>query len=72
MTTNEIDKIVHDFIIAHDAYPTAIGFMGFPKSLCTSVNEGNLMKIQKIFLFIKLFVMEYPMRGLYKTGTILI
>lgn len=40
MTTNDIDKIVHDFIIKNKAYPTPIGFMGFPKSVCTSVNEG--------------------------------
>jgi methionyl aminopeptidase len=39
MTTNDVDRIVHDFIISHDAYPTPIGFMGFPKSVCTSVNE---------------------------------
>lgn len=40
MTTDDIDKIVHDFIISNNAYPTPIGFMGFPKSVCTSVNEG--------------------------------
>lgn len=40
MTTDEIDKKVHEFIISNDAYPSGIGFMGFPKSLCTSVNEG--------------------------------
>ena len=39
MTTDDIDKFVHDFIIAQGAYPTPIGFMGFPKSVCTSVNE---------------------------------
>jgi methionine aminopeptidase len=51
MTTDEIDKKVHEFIISHDAYPTGIGFMGFPKSLCTSVNEGFL----KINFYIKFF-----------------
>ena len=39
MTTDDIDKKVHEFIISHNAYPTALGFMHFPKSLCTSVNE---------------------------------
>mgnify|MGYP003453823672 CR=1 FL=1 len=38
MTTDDIDKFVHDCIIAQGAYPTPIGFMGFPKSVCTSVN----------------------------------
>lgn len=39
MTTEDVDKIVHDFIISHNAYPSPIGFMNFPKSVCTSVNE---------------------------------
>lgn len=39
MTTDDIDKLVHKFIIDNDAYPSAIGFMNFPKSLCTSVND---------------------------------
>lgn len=39
LSTDDIDKIIHDYIIQHEAYPSAIGYMGFPKSLCTSVNE---------------------------------
>jgi methionyl aminopeptidase len=39
MSTDDIDEIIHEYIIKHDAYPSAIGYMGFPKSLCTSVNE---------------------------------
>jgi len=39
ITTDELDKICHEFIIKHNAFPTALGFMGFPKSVCTSVNE---------------------------------
>jgi methionyl aminopeptidase len=39
MSTDDIDAIIHEYIIKHDAYPSAIGYMGFPKSLCTSVNE---------------------------------
>ncbi|OGT52530.1 MAG: type I methionyl aminopeptidase [Gammaproteobacteria bacterium RIFCSPHIGHO2_12_FULL_41_15] len=39
ITTAEIDKICHDYIIAHDAYPASLGYHGFPKSLCTSVNH---------------------------------
>jgi methionyl aminopeptidase len=38
-TTNDIDKAVHDHIISHDAYPTPIDYMHFPKSVCTTVNE---------------------------------
>jgi methionyl aminopeptidase len=39
MTLDEIDKIVHDFIVSKDAYPSAIDFMHFPKSVCLSVND---------------------------------
>ncbi|CAD8155048.1 unnamed protein product [Paramecium octaurelia] len=39
MTTDDLDKIVHEFIISQNAYPSPIGFKGFPKSVCTSVNE---------------------------------
>ncbi len=39
VTTDELDRIGHDFIISHDAYPSCLGYMGFPKSLCTSINE---------------------------------
>eukprot|EP01016_Furgasonia_blochmanni_P027491 TRINITY_DN2897_c0_g3_i4.p1 TRINITY_DN2897_c0_g3~~TRINITY_DN2897_c0_g3_i4.p1 ORF type:complete len:222 (-),score=41.83 TRINITY_DN2897_c0_g3_i4:165-830(-) len=39
MTTDELDKAVHDFIISNGGYPTPLGFMHFPKSVCTSVNE---------------------------------
>lgn len=38
-TTDDIDKAVHEHIIKHDAYPTPIDYMHFPKSVCTSVNE---------------------------------
>lgn len=38
-TTDDIDKAVHEHIIAHDAYPTPIDYLHFPKSVCTSVNE---------------------------------
>lgn len=39
VTTDELDRIGHEFIISHDAYPSCLGYMGFPKSLCTSINE---------------------------------
>ena len=39
MSTDDIDRIIHEFIISKECYPSAIGYMGFPKSLCTSVNE---------------------------------
>ena len=39
VTTEEIDKIVHDFIIDHGGYPSPLNYYGFPRSCCTSVNE---------------------------------
>ncbi|KAJ4960276.1 hypothetical protein NE237_020186 [Protea cynaroides] len=39
VTTNEIDKAVHKMIIDAGAYPSPLGYGGFPKSVCTSVNE---------------------------------
>jgi methionyl aminopeptidase len=39
MRTNELDVIVHDFLISNRAYPSTLGYRGFPKSCCTSVNE---------------------------------
>ena len=39
VTTDELDRMGHEFIISHNAYPSCLGYMGFPKSLCTSINE---------------------------------
>ncbi len=39
MTTAEIDKIVYDYTISRGATPAPLGFCGFPKSVCTSVND---------------------------------
>ncbi len=39
VTTEELDRLCHDFIIAHDAIPAPLNYRGFPKSICTSVNH---------------------------------
>lgn len=39
VTTDAIDAAVHDFIISRGAYPSPLGYMGFPKAICTSVND---------------------------------
>ena len=39
VTTDELDRIGHEFLCDHGAYPSSLHYMGFPKSLCTSVNE---------------------------------
>jgi len=38
-TTDDIDLAVHDVLINHGAYPSPLLYHGFPKSVCTSVNE---------------------------------
>src|SRR5436309_884688 len=37
--TDEIDRVVHEFLVDHGAYPSTLGYKGFPKSCCTSLNE---------------------------------
>lgn len=39
VTTDELDRVGHEFLIDHGAYPSTLGYKGFPKSLCSSVNE---------------------------------
>ncbi|MEV3920481.1 type I methionyl aminopeptidase [Actinomadura coerulea] len=39
ITTDELDAVGHEFMLDHGAYPSTLGYRGFPKSLCTSVNE---------------------------------
>jgi methionyl aminopeptidase len=39
VTTDEIDRVVHEFLCGQGAYPSTLGYKGFPKSCCTSLNE---------------------------------
>jgi methionyl aminopeptidase len=39
VTTDELDRIAHEYVVAHGAYPSTLGYRGYPKSSCTSVNE---------------------------------
>jgi methionyl aminopeptidase len=39
VTTDELDKLAHDFIIANGAYPSTLDYRGYPKSICSSINE---------------------------------
>ncbi|NKQ56820.1 type I methionyl aminopeptidase [Amycolatopsis sp. K13G38] len=38
-TTDDVDKVVHEFLLDHKAYPSTLGYRHFPKSCCTSLNE---------------------------------
>lgn len=39
MTTEDVNVLAHDFIVNHGAIPSPLNYHGFPKSVCTSLNE---------------------------------
>ena len=39
ITTNRLDELCHDFIVSHGAIPSPLNYRGFPKSICSSINE---------------------------------
>lgn len=39
VTTDDLDAIGHEFLLDHGAYPSTLGYRGYPKSLCASLNE---------------------------------
>ncbi|HEX4442938.1 MAG TPA: type I methionyl aminopeptidase [Galbitalea sp.] len=39
VTTDELDRIGHRYMVEHGAYPSTLGYRGYPKSICTSINE---------------------------------
>jgi methionyl aminopeptidase len=39
VTTDQLDRLAHEYVLDHGAYPSTLGYRGYPKSVCTSVNE---------------------------------
>ncbi len=39
VTTEELDRLCHDYILSHGATPAPLGYRGYPKSICTSINH---------------------------------
>jgi methionyl aminopeptidase len=39
VTTDELDRIAHEYMCDHGAYPSTLGYKGYKKSLCSSLNE---------------------------------
>jgi methionyl aminopeptidase len=39
ITTDELDRVGHEYLLDHGAYPSTLGYKGYPKSMCTSLNE---------------------------------
>lgn len=38
-TTDDVDRVVHEYLMDHDTYPSPLGYRGFTKSSCVSLNE---------------------------------
>jgi methionyl aminopeptidase len=65
ISTEELDRLCHDFIVGHDAIPAPLGYKGYPKSICTSLNyvvchgipgsrklrEGDLLNIDVTVIY---------------------
>ena len=47
VTTDEIDRVVHEACLERDCYPSPLNYYNFPKSVCTSVNEVIVSLTQK-------------------------
>lgn len=39
VTTDQLDAVAHEFLLERGAYPSTLGYRGYPKSCCTSLNE---------------------------------
>lgn len=39
VSSDALDRIAHDFIVSNGGYPSTLGYRGYPKSICTSINE---------------------------------
>src|SRR5690349_23359960 len=39
ISTDELDKIVYDYTLANNANPACLGYHGYPKTICTSINQ---------------------------------
>lgn len=39
ISTDELDRIGHEFLCDHGAYPSTLGYRGYPKSLCSSLKD---------------------------------
>lgn len=53
MTTEQIDRLVHDYTVAHGAIPAPLNYEGFPKSVCVSINEVVCHGIPSPKVFLK-------------------
>ena len=60
VTTDQIDRVVHEFIISQDAYPSPLNYRFFPKSCCTSVNEVSVTYAAQRSAALPFFFLPHP------------
>ena len=53
MTTKELDKLAYDYITSHGAYPSFLGYNGYPASTCISIDDMVVHGIPSDNVFIK-------------------
>lgn len=53
MTTAQIDKLVYDYTLDHHGIPATLNYMGFPKSVCTSINDVVCHGIPNDYTYLK-------------------
>jgi methionyl aminopeptidase len=58
VTTDEIDRIVHEACLERDCYPSPLNYYNFPKSVCTSINEGTCYQFLHFVIFSSLEHMQ--------------
>ena len=50
-TTNKLNNLAHQFILDHGGMPASLNYQGFPKSICTSLNEEFLIFHENAFQY---------------------
>ena len=66
MSTEEIDKLVYDYTVEHGGIPAPLNYQGFPKSVCTSLNNeichGIPREILSMWMCLRFWTDIFPMR----------
>lgn len=55
ITTDKIDKYIHELCIKNECYPSLLDYFTFPKSCCTSVNKVICHGILEIYFMAQIF-----------------
>lgn len=66
ITTHEIDRLCHEFIVGNDAIPAPLGYRGYPKSVCTSLNHVVCHGIPKHKVLVEGDILNIDVTVIYK------